>query len=202
MPAPSKSALDRAMVATVEQAAPASPIERSMMNTYQMTLEEVQSLKRDPDLIMEYAQDMGLTPFQLVRMLKSGGHDLEGEIKDQTALAAAAMREARAIRSKDLESQTRSERRAIAVTRLEACYRTLMTLGTAKGDGRTIRLAASVAMDIAKVDGTLGFDDSTEKKLEEAAAAIRAQRLNAPVTYEDGVIVKGAIIKKKELSNV
>ena len=139
--------------------------------------EELALLEQDGDQLVEWADSMGMTPIELQLLLKRRGGGFDGALNEQIDKAKSAMRQARKRRADDLNSQSRDERKALAVGRLEMCYNGLMSLGHMMKDKSAIKMAATVAMDIARVDGALSEKTNTETVLELAATAIREQRL-------------------------
>jgi hypothetical protein len=139
--------------------------------------EELALLEQDGDQLVEWADSMGMTPIELQLLLKRRGGGFDGALNEQIDKAKSAMRQARKRRADDLNSQSRDERKALAIGRLEMCYNGLMSLGHMMKDKSAIKMAATVAMDIARVDGALSEKTNTETVLELAATAIREQRL-------------------------
>ena len=139
--------------------------------------EELALLEQDGDQMVEWADSMGMTPIELQLLLKRRGGGFDGALNEQIDKAKSAMRQARKRRADDLNSQSRDERKALAIGRLEMCYNGLMSLGHMMKDKSAIKMAATVAMDIARVDGALSEKTNTETVLELAATAIREQRL-------------------------
>lgn len=139
--------------------------------------EELALIEQDGDQLVDWADSMGMTPVELQMLLKRRGGGYEGLLHEQIDKAKSAMRAVRRRRADDLNSQSRDERKALAVARLEMCYNGLMSLGHMLKDKSALKMASTVAMDIARVDGSLSEKTNTETVLELAATAIREQRL-------------------------
>jgi hypothetical protein len=143
----------------------------------EMTEDEIKEIEKDGDQFLDWADALGMSPVELQTLLKRRGAGFEGTFSQQIEKARREMARARRRRADVLNSQSRDERKALAVARLEMCFNGLMSIGAKTQDAKSIKMAATVALDIARVDGSLNEKTTTETVLEIAAAAIREKKL-------------------------
>lgn len=163
--------------------------------------EVAQHVRDNPSLLVEIAAVMGL-PVSMVRLQLERA--LEGEdrnfIKETVDKAGSALELAHELNSQRFESHTTKMRKALAISRLESCYTTLYSMGVQGNDWRAVKAAATVATDIARVDGTLKEQATIQSELDKAAATIREQRAKR-LTHNPGEIIEGALVGEKEIEH-
>lgn len=161
--------------------------------------EVAEQVRDNPAMLAEVAAKMGVPPQMLRVMVR---RILEGKpeeiIQEAIDNAQEAVRFVNAQAQNDFENQSSATRKALAVSRLEACYTTLFSMGVRQDDWRAVKAASTVATDIARVDGTLRERDSVESELERARSRIE-QRKSAQLGHEQGSgIIEAAILSQPE----
>lgn len=166
------------------------------------TVEEVAvKLANNPALLAEVASAMAMPPFalqmQLERLLDGKPSEV---IEDAKRSAEMAMTTIESIREERFAGQSVNLRRSLAVSRLEQCYSSIYAMGMQAKDWRAIKAAANVAVDIARVDGSLREKETVESELDRAAKVIEQRRAKAltDARPHDSRIIEAAIVSKPE----
>lgn len=159
--------------------------------------EAAEQIRDDPVMLAEVAAKMSIPPAMLRSMVK---RILAGKpeqiVQEAIDNAAEAVKYVNAQAQQDFENQSSATRKALAVSRLESCYATLFSMGVRQDDWRAVKAASTVAVDIARVDGTLRERDSIESELERAASRIE-QRKKAQLGHEpNSSIIEAAIVSQ------
>lgn len=151
----------------------------------------------DPAALAEVAAKMGIPPkmlrMQLRRILQGRGEEVIQEAVDN---AEEAIKFVQMQQQAEFEGQSSATRKALAVNRLEACYTTLFSMGVRQEDWRAVKAAATVAVDIARVDGTLRERDTVEGELEKASRQIQDRKARQLGREVEGGIIEGAIVSR------
>lgn len=161
------------------------------------TYEIAEQIKDNPALLVEVSAKMGIPPMmlkaQVRRILKGKPEEVIQEAIDS---AASAVEYVRVQDQLAFEGQTSAVRKSLAVSRLESCFTTLYSMGVRQEDWRAIKAAATVAVDIARVDGTLKERDTIESELEKAAKHITERKRSAIGHDTSSGIIEAAIVSQ------